>query len=305
LYGVATNTNYDFFVPITINVSDGSFVFANNCGDFTGTINPSSESTESWTTAFDTDSSVWNTRYSFYPENVTSIDDTLYTFKNGVMYKHSSAVPRSTYYGAASAGSIVEVVSNYNPSMVKAYESISLEGSDEWSAVVTNTDQSTTISTTDYEQKERNYYAYIPRDSSANTGSPTITALSGSSEIFALGAVAVGGVSGATITFTSPVGTISFPISASLYKVSGSALVSLSLTVTSITGEKQITCSGTVSGVIAGDEIVAIGNSLIEGDQMRDYFAKIRLYNENPSEVELYAVNAIYSKSNLHNELGQ
>ena len=60
-----------------------------------------------------------------------------------------------------------------------------------------------------------------------------------------------------------------------------------------------------MSGVIAGDEIVAIANGAVEGDQMRDYYAQIRLTNDSTNEIELYAVNAVFAKSNLANQLGQ
>jgi hypothetical protein len=200
---------------------------------------------------------------------------------------------------------MVEVISNNNPSMVKAYESISLEGTDAWAASISNTDQSTSVLTTDFSERERGWFAYVNRDTSANTGTSTITALSGSSEVFVLGNVATGGVSGATITFTTPVGDIAFPIGGTLYKVSGSTLVTLSLTVTAISGNKQITASGSVAGVSDGDTIVVLANASIEGDQLRDYYARIQLTNSDTSAIELYAVNMVYAKSNLHNDLGQ
>jgi hypothetical protein len=159
--------------------------------------------------------------------------------------------------------------------------------------------------TTDFSERERGWFAYINRDTSANTGTSTITALSGSSEVFVLGNVATSGVSGATITFTTPIGDIPFPISGNLYKVSGSTLVTLSLIVTTISGNKQITANGNVVGVNDGDTIVVLANAGIEGDQLRDYYARINLTNSSTSEIELYAVNAVYAKSNLHNELGQ
>jgi hypothetical protein len=121
--------------------------------------------------------------------------------------------------------------------------------------------------------------------------------------VFVLGAVAA--VGGTSIEFTTPVGAVTFPIGAALYKVSGSTLVSLGITVTGITDATTISCSSTVTGVVNGDTIIALGNGAIEGDQMRDYYLQIRLSNNSTSEVELYAVNAIFSKSNLHNELGQ
>jgi endonuclease YncB( thermonuclease family) len=123
--------------------------------------------------------------------------------------------------------------------------------------------------------------------------------------MFVLGNVATSGVSGSTITFTTSVGDVAFPIGGTLYKVSGSTFVTLSLTVTAISGDKQITASSSVTGVNDGDTIVVLANAGIEGDQLRDYYARINLTNSSTSEIELYAVNAVYAKSNLHNELGQ
>ena len=304
IYGVATNTNYDFFIPIALNISTGEFSFSNDCGNYDGVIGTPTNLDNDFTVSYDVSENVWNTFYSYRPESIVSVDDTLFTFFAGIMYKHSDTANRATYYGNP-YNSVVEVISNQNPSMVKSYEAISLEGTNAWAAEVSNTDQSTSILAADFSQRERNWYAYVPRDSSANTGTATITALSGSSEVFVLGNVATGGVSGSTITFTTPVGDVPFPMGGSLYKVSGATLVSLSLTVSSISGDKQITASGSVTGVNNGDTIVVIGNGAIEGDQIRDYYAKIKLTNSSTSQVELYAVNMVFAKSNLHNELGQ
>jgi hypothetical protein len=324
IYGVATNSTYDFFVTILFDLAQGNFSFTNDCAGYSGTIGSPTSVVNDFTAAYDINGGVWNTLYSYRPEAIASVDDALYTFKSGVMYLHSDAANRATYYGSA-FGAVVEVISSQNNSMVKAYEALSIEGDSSWAAALSNTDQSTTILASDFEERERYYYAYIPRDSSANTGTSTITSLSGSSEVFVLGAVAIGGVSGFTITFTTPVGDIPFPIGATLYKVVGATLVALNVTVTAISGNKQITASAAIDGVwntnsqiwntntniwdIAnvsdGDTIVALGNGAIEGDQMRDYYLKIRLSNNETSETEMYAVNAIFSKSNLHNELGQ
>ena len=302
LYGIATDTSYNFFLPVTIDVSAGTFTFPNDCGDFTGTIGSSTLVSEGFTAAYNVDDSVWNTLYSYRPERIVCIDDILYTFKGGTMYKHTSASNRATYYGSAD-GAVVEVVAAFNPSMVKSYEAISLEGTAAWDTTITNTDQSATIADTDYDQRERNWYAYIPRDSSANTGGATITALSGTSEVFALGAVA--SVSGSDIVFTSDISYITFPVGADLYKVSGSTLVSITNTIASVSNGTTITCASAVAGVSPADEIVAIANGAVEGDQMRDYYAQIRLVNDSTDEVELYAVNAVFAKSNLANQLGQ
>jgi hypothetical protein len=318
VYAIATNSNFDFYVQILVNLSDGSFTFVNTCGEFDAYIEEDYGDIAPFTLGWDTDDSVWNSKYSFVPEAVTTLDDIMYSFKGGAMYKHSDAADRTTYYGAGSpAGSVVEVVSAYNPSMVKAYESISLEGTDAWAGALSNTDQSTSISSTsvtvdgilypygDYEKKERNFYAYVPRDNSANTLSGSnITNLSGTSEVYVLGEIASFNV--LNITFTSPINDIPFPIGANLYKVSGGGLIPYTYNVTNVAGTNTIDVSSATNATTIGDIVVAISaNSIIEGDQMRDYFMKIRLSNSNPEEVDLYAVNAVYAQSKLHNELGQ
>jgi hypothetical protein len=304
IYGVATNSSFDFFLPIILNLSSGVFAFLNDCGSFTASQTSSTTTASGFTAAYDTEDRVWNTRYSYSPERIASLDDTLYTFKAGTMYVHDDTSNRSTYYGVA-GGTVVEVISNNNPSMVKSYESLSLEGTDAWATVITNTDQSTSILTTDYSEREREFFAYVPRDTSANVGTSTITSLSGSSEVFVLGNVATSGVSGSTITFTTPVGDVPFPIGGTLYKVSGATLVTIGVTVTAISANKQITASGAIVGVSDGNTIVVLANAGVEGDQLRDYYARINLTNTDTSEIELYAVNAVFAQSNLHNQQGQ
>jgi hypothetical protein len=304
IYGIATNSTYDFFVGISIDLSAGTFTFINTCGNYNGAISNVGTTDTGFTVAYDTEDKVWNTRYSYSPERIASLDDTLYTFKAGTMYVHDDTSNRSTYYGVAGS-TIVEVISNNNPSMVKSYESLSLEGTDAWATVITNTDQSTSILTTDYSEREREFFAYVPRDTSANVGTTTITSLSGSSEVFVLGNVATSGVSGSTITFTTPVGDVPFPFGGTLYKVSGATLVTLGVTVTAITANKQITASGAIAGVSDGNTIVVLANAGVEGDQLRDYYARINLTNTDTSEIELYAVNAVFAQSNLHNQQGQ
>jgi hypothetical protein len=304
IYGIATNSTYDFFVGISIDLSAGTFTFINTCGNYNGAISNVGTTDTGFTVAYDTEDKVWNTRYSYSPERIATLDDTLYTFKAGTMYVHDDTSNRSTYYGVA-GGTIVEVISNNNPSMVKSYESLSLEGTDAWATVITNTDQSTSILTTDFSEREREFFAYVPRDTSANVGTSTITSLSGSSEVFVLGNVATSGVSGSTITFTTPVGDVPFPFGGTLYKVSGSTLVTLGVTVTAISANKQITASGAIAGVSDGNTIVVLANAGVEGDQLRDYYARINLTNTDTSEIELYAVNAVFAQSNLHNQQGQ
>tara|TARA_R110001592_G_scaffold9630_3_gene51029 strand:- start:1639 stop:6498 length:4860 start_codon:yes stop_codon:yes gene_type:complete len=313
LYGIATDISYNFFIPVLINVSKGTFTFPNDCGNFTAAFGTASNDASGFTAGYDAGSNVWTTLYSFSPDNIISIDSLLYTFKEKeineggspvkyIMWKHSADADRNTYYGTA-YNSVVEIISAANASMIKTFESISLEGTNAWTTLITNTDQSANILEATYDKRERNWYASIPRDDSANTGGATITALSGSSEVFALGAVS--NVTGTDITFSSDISYITFPMGAALYKISGTTLVSISNTISSVPTGTKITCASTVSGLANGNEVVAIATGSVEGDQIRDYYSRIKLTNSSTSEIELYAVNTVYAKSNLANQLGQ
>lgn len=313
LYGIATNSTYDFFVSITVDTQLPGFVFNNAyCNsDDVGSINPASTVLDAFNIAYSTDDRVWSTRYSYTPESIVSVHSGLYTFKSGKIYAHNENASRNTFYGAATAESIVEAVSNIAPSAIKVFESISLEGDTPWEATITTTDQTATLAGTLFvdpvttpngvwREKEGFYYAYIHGDTT--THGAQISSVTSTSEIFSLGVVASTDVS--SVTFDNVVNTIAFPLgsTATLYKVNvaQSRLDSLSVYPLSITGQKTIAFSGAVS-VSAGDLLVVVGNSSIEGDQIRDYFAKVKLTKTTSTPIELYAVNTVFADSKLHN----
>ena len=297
--GVATNSNLDFFVMIRLNMFIPAFIFDNNyCdNDASGSIDPNSSTVSSFTAAYNTKSRKWETRYSFVPERIDSLHSNMYSFSGGKIYKHDNTASRNTFYGASTAESLVEVVSNIEPSSIKTFESISIEGNSSWDAVVTTSKQTSTIDDTSFKEKEGFYYSYIHGATSSYGNS--ITSVNSTSEIFSLGEVS--SVSGSTVTFKNALST-SFPIgaSATLYKVGTSDLNSLSVTPISIDAYNKVTFSGSVTAV-ADDLLIIVGNSAVEGDQIRDYYAKIKLTKTSSTPIELFAINTIVADSKAHN----
>lgn len=274
----------------------------------TFTITNTSETLGGFSIAYDVRSNYWSTRYSYIAETLVGLSDRLYTFHRGHIYEHSPDATRNTFYGTA-GDSIVECISNFNPSMVKVYEAMSLEGNNNnWTVTLTNSDQTSTIANSIWQEKENFYYAPIHQDSSNNidyTATANVSSLSGTSEVFGVGTVA--SIATDKITFKNAINSIGFPVgnTTALFKVSGANLVPLNLYAVSVSGEKELECHATVSGLVADDEVVLIANSSIEGDSIRDYYLKAKLVNPTTSAHELYAVNFIYAKSNLHNQQGQ
>jgi hypothetical protein len=83
------------------------------------------------TIAYDMEDKVWNTRYSFKPEAYEHLDNYLYTFKEGKMYRHTDLANRNEFYGSGNVSS-VKLISAFNNSMVKTAEAFSVEGNAPW-----------------------------------------------------------------------------------------------------------------------------------------------------------------------------
>ena len=303
LYGIATNSNLDFFVTIRVDTTLPGFTFDNpHCNtDDDGYITPGQVISQGFTTAYSYKNKVWTTEYSFVPEDIVSVQNKMYSFKDGKMYAHDETASRNTFYGASAASSIVEVISRKSPSAIKTYESISLEGTKAWDTTISTTDQSAVIDDTSYSEKEGFYYTYVHGATTGRTGTDNITITKSTDEFFGLGVV--DRTSSNTITFKNDIDSMSFPLGTSsfLYKVDGVQLSALSLTASSISGSNQLTCNTTVAGLIPNDVVVLVADSSIEGDQIRDYFAKIKLTKTDTNPIELYAVNAVVTDSKAHN----
>ena len=313
LYGVATNRDRDFYVSINVNMFLPGFTFDNSycTSDDVGGISSDSVVSNEFTVAYGTSDKAWTTRYSFVPESIVSLNNDLYTFKSGKIYKHSESVNRNTYYGGSVAESIVETIANGAPSAIKSFESLSIEGNAAWAAVISTTNQTATLAGTVFvdsdttpnnvwREKEGFYYAAIHGDTSSH-GS-TISSVTSTSEIFPLGVVASDVTGAASVTFDNAISSIAFPLgsTATVYKLNGSQLTSLSVYPVSIDSDNSITLSGNVT-VSSGDTLIVVGDSSIEGDQIRDYFAKIKLTKSSADPIELYAVNTVFADSKLHN----
>jgi len=298
--GVATNSSFDFFVAIRVNMYIPSFIFDNNycTSDDVGGIDPSSSTVSAFTAAYSMNDRVWTTLYSFVPERVDSVHSVMYTFKNGKIYKHDETANRNSWYGSEAVASVVEVVSNAEPSSIKTFESMSLEGNSPWSATVYTTDQTSTIAESSFSKKEGFYYSYI--HGSTSSYASTISSVSSTSEIFSLGEVASDVVNDTDVTFSTKIST-SFPLgsTATLYGVSGATLISKAVSPVSVNGD-TVVFSGNVSAT-AGDLLVVVGDSAIEGDQIRDYYMKVRIEKTTTEPIELFAINTIIADSKAHN----
>ena len=242
---------------------------------------------------------VFTSFYSFKPDYYTHINDRFFSFKvvsvsgtQQYMWEHGAGTTYGNFYGT-DYDAKVTVVANANPSMVKVFQALSIEGDSLWSATVSTSDQTTSIATGDFDKRERGYYAAVPRDTSNSTANH-----------IAIGVVE--DVTGSTVTFENKINRLPIPLGAALYLVDGSSLTNLNATVSSVDSSKTMTTSPSLSGQEEDYTLVAVLSSKDEGDALRDYYAKIELTNSvHNKKSELYAVNTVFVDSPMHSALSQ
>ena len=261
---------------------------------------------ETTTIGYNFKQGVWTSKYSYKPEDMCPIFEDMVSFASGKPYLHSPLATPLNYYGVA-YNAVVEVVAKKNPSMVKLYKAISLEGNSVWTAELSNREQTSTITTNMW--KDQDIDGNIRAGDGFREGMlycdmPGDTSTASKLDEIAVGVVATSGVDGGNnrVTFTSRVDNIPFNIGDTLFDAADGATTGN--TITGVHDRFTLNVSG-VSGLADADNLIAKNASdtgHVTGDPLRDYFLKIKLTNSSTTKNELYAVNAIFERSRLHND---
>ena len=289
---VVTDSSYSFSAIAQLNLSTGVVTMpSSTCEGDDISISSAEDDDSGFTISYKHKEGVWASKYSFIPSMYVNVNNEMYSFfdaDSGIMWKHNVNDTRNNFYGTQ-YDSVFEVVSNRNPSMIKVFDAMGVEGSGSWSGVLTTSDQSTTIGTSDFDTREGHSYAMIFRDTLVSKGH----------QIY-LGKVE--SVSNDTITFTTPINKIPFSIGDILKTASGSTLTDTTMEISGISGRKTIQCTTNVSNVNVGDDVFVEHSSRIDGDPMRDVFLKIKLTSSDTSPFEVHAVSVNYDRSKVHND---
>lgn len=285
----------------------GEVLFAVHSGiGFDGFVAAYNEASKRWTSLYEFSNSSGDEPTLF--ENIGNrLVSALYTTVSGggedyFVHEHTEDAIRSRFYGSQKTA-LVETVVNPNPSMSKVFNAVSFEGnSDTWDAVITTSDQNTDI--TSWEERERSYFALMPRDKSSNSTSHKIAIAATASEDTTNNA--------SVINFTSKVGRIGLPIGCHFYNATQGRYVTtngqadgVKVTLAGAAGKVITIDQSFLSGGVVedGDRLYAILDQATYGDAIRDYFCKIKLSSNSTSDLELFAINTHFDRSNLGPEL--
>jgi hypothetical protein len=118
----------------------------------------------------------WQGSYSFNPEEFMSLQNKLYSVKNGVLYQHNMTDSFNNFYDTQYTSKIM-VVSNQLPQRPKVYNNISVEGNMKPIFVYFYNDypylQTSDLEDVDFRDLEGVYYATLYRNKIIDDGSGT------------------------------------------------------------------------------------------------------------------------------------
>lgn len=233
----------------------------------------------------------WTSFHSYYPEWMTNMNNFLYTFKSGELWKHNTNATRNSWYGAASDASKVTIVFNDAPSESKMFKTLACETDSPWKATIT-TDLNTGVMEASYfELKEGDYFTYIRR----NPGTVDLKAMS-TQGIGAASVVTLISAGNYRIDFTFNIGS-TISVGDTIYIGSGGGLT-ISGIVTAHNAT-SVTINMVVGGTVpvAGNFIVFVKNAVAESYGARGYYMEVLLENTSSTAVELFAISSQIFKS--------
>ena len=109
--------------------------------------------------------------YSYCPDYIKGMNQYLYTWNGGDLYRHNTNPVRNEYYGVVYPSTITSVF-NAQPLENKLFKTLNLESDDAWNATMVTDIQTTgVIDYTWFEQKEKDWFAFVRNDgpTGANT----------------------------------------------------------------------------------------------------------------------------------------
>jgi hypothetical protein len=225
----------------------------------------------------------WTSYHSYYPDWMVTMNNALYTFKEGNLYKHYSNQTRNSYYGVLYPSKITTIFNN-EPSQTKQFKTIATNSTTAWETAVLSDQGDGYIESEWYALKEGTWYAYIRRNPDDNN----------------LSVISAQGVGNVT-TYASNVLTFNFNIGDivssgdKLYFVSGGNMVFAGV-ITAHT-ENTITINQSGAAPINGSFILYIKNSIAESTPTRGTYLEVEFINNDTDYTEMYMTSSEVFKS--------
>ena len=232
----------------------------------------------------------WPSFYSYKPEFILGMNQYLYTFKNGKLFRHNTNPIRNQYYGVNYTSTITSVF-NQEPTKVKVFKTIELESDDSWDCQITTDLGAGIIDQSYFEKKEGAWFSFIRR-------------ITGSQDFSLRSTQGIGTFLLATGVSPDLI-TLDFSVSISniinygdeVFYSDGTTTDKIGLITAIGEGRKSITIDSTSftpvgSSVPAGAYIFTSKNSIAESYGTTGYYMEFKLTNDSQDAVELFTVDS-------------
>lgn len=231
------------------------------------------------------------TFYSYIPDCIIGMNNNLYTFNGGNLFKHHDNNTRGSFYGVNNVPNC-SVTSVFNPSAteVKLFKTLALESDDSWNAALLTDLQEGLIDEAWFELKEGTYFSFVRADESpVNFKMRSVNGIGRVSTVTPLGGTSY------DLTFAVSVDSI-MSIGDTIYFGPTPLQVG---DITAVSADrKTITVDATAGPVPSpADFVLYAKNQQAESHGVRGYYCEFTLTNNNTQPVELFSVASSIFKS--------
>lgn len=230
----------------------------------------------------------WVSFKSFVPENGISCSNDYYTFKNGKIHKHhDESVDRNTFYGEDLKPSVLEVVLNDSPDVIKSFNTLNYSGEKDWSVskVYTNKQEGSISEFIEKEGRWSNYIKGIDADLDSNSdfgalnvqGIGKVKSIDANSNIIKFNG---------SINSSVQVGDVLYYENNGVQKISDVVNVS----------DKQLEVSS-IGSVSVDDFVLFAKNNVANVSSLLGHYASAIFENNSTSKTEIFSVGSEVTES--------
>ena len=259
----------------------------------------------------------WVSFYSYYPDWIIGMNNYLYTFKGGNLYKHNTTDTRNTFYQpwwdrvdgivpSPRAFTPTKLQSVLNASVLenKLFKTINLEGDAKWSAqLITDLQFSGFIDSAWFEKKEASYFAFVRNNSIGELALRSVNGIGNSLTVLNSGS------SNCEINFSiNPLISIGNIVSVGDYVYFGTPTPQFAGQVTSISvdlpnGINKLVINNAMTSPLSiaipsnVNFFFYVKNSVAESHGVLGHYCNFTITNSDTSKIELLAVESEVMKS--------
>jgi len=241
----------------------------------------------------------WPSFYSYEPEWVQGMNQYLYTFSGGNIFRHNTNEVRNNFYGTQ-YNSTLKSVFNDQPIENKIFKTLQLEGNKPWAAAMSSDQQDGRFINAEYfEKKEGDFFAFV-RTANNNPAEPDEYALRSLNGI-GQSTTVVGNV--VNFPLTVSIGSVlsvgdSFYFSPSPYTAITFAGFVTNIEVDIPNGINRVTHDGSGAAPGINDPLwLGIKNQVAESNGLLGHYGVFELTNTDTTAVELFVARSEVMKS--------